>query len=370
MADEGDPGNLEAQLAPLRARIDEIDEQLVRLINERAQVALRIGEAKREAGGIDAAVYVPHRERAVLEKIRGLSAGPLPAGTLEAIWREIMSGSVRLQAPLRVAYLGPAGSFSHAAAMGKFGASVQYVDSTDIASVFEAVARGHADHGLVPVENSTQGGIAETLDAFVSTAARLCGEVVIAVHHHCLCRGPWEDVKIVASKPEVFAQCRRWLSSAAREKEVRPVASSSAAAELAARDPTVAALAGRLASEIHDVPILFEEVEDRPDNLTRFLVLGREPAGRTGDDKTGILFVTGDEPGALAAVLAAFQAEGVNLTDIEKRPSGRTNWDYAFFIDAQGHTDDEALQRAIAAARAHCRELRVLGSYPRAVEVL
>lgn len=370
MVDEGEPGKLEAQLAPLRARIDEIDEQLVRLINERAQVALRIGEAKRQAQGIDAPVYVPHRERAVLEKIRGLNVGPLPAGTLEAIWREIMSGSVRLQAPLRVAYLGPAGSFSHAAAMGKFGASVQYVDSTDIASVFEAVSRGHADQGLVPVENSTQGGIAETLDAFQSTAARLCGEVVIAVHHHCLCRGAWEDVKVVASKPEVFAQCRRWLSSVARGKEIRPVASSSAAAELAARDPTVAALAGRLASEIHDVPILFEEVEDRADNLTRFLVLGREPAGRTGDDKTGILFVTADRPGALAAVLAAFQAEGVNLTDIEKRPSGRTNWDYAFFIDAQGHVEDEALQRAIAAARAHCRELRVLGSYPRASEVL
>jgi chorismate mutase/prephenate dehydratase len=220
------------------------------------------------------------------------------------------------------------------------------------------------------VENSAHGGVADTLDAFQDVDARICGEILIAVHHNCMSRAAWEDVRVVASKPEVFTQCRQWLSSVARGREIRPVASTSAAAELAAADATVAALASRLASEIYDVPILFDHIEDRPDNVTRFLVLGRQPAGRTGDDKTGILFVTGHQPGALAQVLQAFNAAGVNLTDIEKRPSGRSHWQYAFYIDAVGHVEDEPVQRAIAAARDHCLQLKVLGSYPRAGEVL
>ena len=365
------PADLEARLAPLRARIDHLDARLVQLVNERAALAVEIGRLKRQAGGLAAPVYVPHRERAVLAKIRGLNHGPLPDGSLEAIWREIMSGSVRLQTPLRVAYLGPDGSFSHAAALGKFGASVQYVTSADIAGVFETVERGHADHGVVPVENRLHGGVAETLDAFQETSARLCGEALVAVHHYCMTRaGAWADVRVVATKPEVLAQCRRWLSGAAAGKEVRPVASTSAAAELAAADPTVAAIAGRLAAEIYDVPILFDRIEDRPDNLTRFLVLGRAPAGRTGDDKTGILFVTGHQPGALAEVLSAFQASGVNLTDIEKRPGRRGAWEYAFYVDAVGHAEDPPVAAAIEAARRHCVQLVVLGSYPRATESL
>src|SRR5688500_17946604 len=360
--------DLDSQLAPLRARIDEIDGQLVRLVNERARAAVRIGELKRLAGGLAAPVYVPHREREVLEKIRGLSAGPLPSTTLDAIWREIMSGSVRLQAPLRVAFLGPDGSFSHAAALAKFGSSVEYVTSADITGVFDAVARRHVDHGLVPVENSAHGGIAETLDAFQESPVRICGEVLTTVHQHCMSRSPWERVAVVASKPEVFSQCRHWLANVARDREIRPVASTSAAAELAAGDPAVAALASRLASEIYEVPVLFEHVEDRPDNITRFLVLGREPAGRTGDDKTAILFVTGHQPGALAEVLQAFKAHGVNLTDIEKRPSGRSRWEYAFYVDAAGHVEEDRVKSAIAVAREHCLQLKVLGSYPRAEE--
>jgi chorismate mutase/prephenate dehydratase len=362
--------DVDHRLADLRARIDEIDRQLVRLVNERAQVAVQIGELKRQAGGAMAPVYVPHRERAVLDQIRELNPGPLPATTLEAIWREIMSGSVRLQTPLRIAYLGPEGSFSHAAAAAKFGASVEYVTSGDIAGVFDAVARGHADHGLVPVENSAHGGIAETLDAFQTAAVSVCGEVLAAVHHHCMSRGAWDQVRTVASKPEVFSQCRRWLANVAPDKEIRPVASTSAAAAIAAEDPSIAALASRLASEIYDVPILFDHIEDRPDNITRFLVLGREPAGRTGDDKTAMLFVTGHQPGALAEVLQAFKAHGVNLTDIEKRPSGRSRWEYAFYVDAIGHLDDPRTQQAVTAARGHCLQLKVLGSYPRAADVL
>ena len=276
--------DLDAQLAPLRQRIDEIDARLIELMNERARVALGIGDVKRQAGGPHAAVYMPHREKAVLDKIRRLNAGPLPDNTLDAIWREIMSGSVRLQTPLRIAYLGPAGSFSHAAAGGKFGSSVEYVVSDDIPAVFQAVARGHADYGLVPVENSMHGGVVDTLDAFLAGgSSRICAEVLITVHHNCLSRGTWEQVKAVGSKPEVFTQCRQWLSSVARGKEVRPMPSTSAAAEAAASDPTFAAIGSRLASEIYDVPVLFDNIEDDPDNVTRFFVIGREGAKPSAD---------------------------------------------------------------------------------------
>ena len=363
--------DLDAKLAPLRRRIDDLDAQLVALMNERARVALGVGDVKRQSGGPHAAVYMPHREKAVLDKIRRLNAGPLPDVTLDAIWREIMSGSVRLQTPLRIAYLGPAGSFSHAAAAGKFGRSVEYVVSDDIRNVFAAVARGHADHGLVPVENSMHGGVVDTLDAFLSSpSAKVCAEVLMVVHHNCLSRGTWEQVRVVGSKPEVFTQCRDWLAGVARGKEVRPMPSTSAAAEQAAADPTFAAIGSRLAGEIYDVPVLFDNIEDDPDNVTRFFVIGREGSKPSGDDKTGVLFTTANKPGALAAVLDAFQRNGINLSDIEKRPSGRTNWEYVFFIDAEGHADDARMQTAVSAAREHCLQLTVLGSYPRAAEVL
>lgn len=361
---------LDAALAPLRARIDELDAKLVELMNERARVALEIGRTKREVGGGEVQFYVPAREKAVLDKIRGLNAGPLPDRTLDAIWREIMSGSIGLQKPLRVAYLGPTGSFSHAAAVGKFGSSVDYVASGDIDSVFSAVARQHADCGLVPVENSAHGGVIDTLDAFLDHSAKVCAEVLITIHHNVLCRGPWEQVKVVTTKPEVFAQCRQWLASVAKGKDVRPAASTSAAAELAASDPSVAAIASRLAGEVYNVPILFDNIEDNPDNVTRFWVIGREPSKPSGDDKTGVLFTTANKPGALVEVLDAFRGNGINLTDIEKRPSGRTNWEYVFFVDAQGHADDPNMQNALTAARQHCLQLTVLGSYPRAAEVL
>ena len=367
------PDELEQRLTPLRQRIDAIDADLVRLMNERAAVAVEVGRAKREAAGgsgSTAGFYVPSRERAVLDKIRGLNVGPLPDATLEAIWREIMSGSIGLQKPLRVAYLGPPGSFSHAAALGKFGHSVQHVAAADIDAVFAAVARRHADCGLVPIENTSHGGVIDTLDAFLDHSAKVCAEVLTVVHHNVLCRGPWEQVKVVTTKPEVFAQCRKWLGDVAKGRDVRPAASTSAAAEAAAADPTVAAIAGKLASDVFDVPIVFENIEDDPDNVTRFWVIGREAAKPTGEDKTGVLFTTANKPGALAAVLDAFRANGVNLTDIEKRPSGRTNWEYVFFVDAQGHAEDANVKAALTAAREHCLQLTVLGSYPRAAEVL
>ncbi len=369
---EADP--LEQKLSPLRSRIDEIDHRLVELLNERANVSVKIGRTKREAAGgngAEASFYVPSREKAVLDKIRGLNAGPLPDRTLEAVWREIMSGSIGLQKPLRVSFLGPMGSFSHAATLGKFGSSVEHVAVGDIDGVFSAVSRQHADCGLVPVENSSHGGVIDTLDAFLDhPSARVCAEVLITIHHCVFASGPWDHVKTITTKPEVLAQCRGWLSNVARGRTVEPAASTSAAAERASTDPTVAAIASRLAGETYDVPMLFENIEDNPDNVTRFWVIGRETGKPTDDDKTGILFTTANKPGALAAVLDAFREGGVNLTDIEKRPSGRTNWEYVFFVDAQGHADDPTVQAAVEAAREHCLQLTILGSYPRATEVL
>jgi chorismate mutase/prephenate dehydratase len=354
-------------LAGLRSQIDALDAQIVALLNERANVVVEIGKLKQQT---NAPIYAPDREQAVLQKVRQLNHGPLPDRCLEAVYRELMSGSFALEKPLRIAYLGPAGTFSHAAALRKFGASVEYVPLADIPGVFEEVVRGHVDYGLVPVENSLHGGVVDTLDAFLGSSARICAEVRITIHHFLLAKGPWESVRTIYSKPEIFSQCRKWLAGVAKDRDVQGVASSSKAAELAAQHEGVAAIGTRIAAEMNGLAVLFENIEDDPDNETRFLVIGREAARRTGDDKTAVMFTTAHQPGALADVLDVFKANGINLTDIEKRPSKKANWEYYFFIDAQAHADDPAMRTAIEQARKHCLQLTVLGSYPRAAEVL
>jgi chorismate mutase/prephenate dehydratase len=354
-------------LDALRARIDALDRQIVDLLNQRAGVVVEIGRLKQQH---NQPIYAPDREKAILEKIRKLNRGPLPDRCLDAVYRELMSGSFALEKPLRIAYLGPEGTFSHAAAAMKFGSSVEYVPLTDIPSVFEEIVRGHADYGLVPVENSIGGGIVDTLDAFLTSSAKICAEVLITIHHNLLAKEPWEKVTRIYSKPEVFTQCRKWLAATAKDRDVQPSTSTSKAAELAASESGAAAIGSTLAGEIHGLHVLFENIEDNPDNVTRFFVIGREVAKRSGDDKTAIMFTTAHKPGALAEVLDVFKANSINLTDIEKRPSKKVNWEYYFFIDAQGHADDPAMQKAIAEARQHCLQLTVLGSYPRATEVL
>ena len=354
-------------LDALRVQIDAIDEKLVALLNERARVVVEVGKLKQQN---NSPIYAPDREKTVLQKVRKLNRGPLPDRALEAVYRELMSGSFALEKPLRIGYLGPAGSFSHSASMLKFGGSVEYVPLSDIPAVFEEVVRGHIDYGLVPVENSSHGGVIDTLDAFLSSSARICAEALISVHHNLLATGPWEGVKTIYSKPEVFAQCRRWLSSTAKDRDVQPAASTSKAAEMAGKQPGVAAIGSKLAAELYGLHILFENIEDNPDTVTRFFVIGREGARKTGDDKTAIMFTTAHKPGALAEVLDVFKEAGINLTDLDKRPSKKVNWEYYFFIDVQGHQDEPAMQQAIVEARQHCLQLTVLGSYPRATEVL
>ena len=363
MTDANDPNALES----LRRQIDALDEKIVELLNDRARVVVEIGKLKQQN---NEPIYAPDRERAVLEKLRKLNKGPLADRSLEAVYRELMSGSFALEKPLRIGFLGPEGTFSHAAAVRKFGSSVEYVGLTEIPSVFEEVVRGHVDYGLVPVENSIGGGIIDTLDAFLSSSAKICAEVLIIVHHNLLAKEPWEQVKRIYSKPEVFTQCRHWLANTAKERDIQPAASTSKAAELAATEPGSAAIGSELAGEIHNLHVLFENIEDNPDNVTRFFVISREAAKRTGEDKTAIMFTTANKPGALAEVLDVFKENGINLLTLQQRPSKKVNWEYVFFIDAQGHADDPTLTRAIRDARQHCLQLTVLGSYPRATEVL
>lgn len=365
---ESEPPPASGSLDALRVQIDRLDEQIVALLNQRARVVVEIGRTKQQTG---TPVYAPDRERAVLDRLHELNRdGPLPDRCVEAVYRELMSGSFALERPLRIGYLGPAGSFSHAAAVKQFGSSVEHVPLDSIRGVFDEVARGHIDYGLAPVENSLQGGIIETLDAFVDTHARVCAEVLIAVRHNLLAKEPWERVRRICSKPEVFAQCRKWLASAAEGRVLEPAPSTSQAARLAATEPGVAAIGSILAGEIYGLHALFENIEDSADNITRFFVIGRETARPTGRDKTAIMFTTGHAPGALADVLDVFKSSGINLTDIEKRPTRRQNWEYCFFVDAEGHQNDQAMQKAVDEAKRHCLHLSVLGSYPRAGDVL
>jgi chorismate mutase/prephenate dehydratase len=354
-------------LEKLRVQIDAFDEQLVSLLNARAKIVVEIGKIKHASG---TPVYAPDREKAVLEKVRRLNNGPLADRCLEAVYREVMSGSFALEKPLRIGFLGPEGTFSHAAAARKFGSSVEYVPLSAIPAVFEEVVRGHVDYGLVPVENSIGGGIVDTLDAFVNSSAKICAEVLITIHHNLMANQPWEKITRICSKAEVFSQCRNWLSATARGREQSPVESTTKAAEMSRDIPGVAAIGSRQAAELYGLHVLFENIEDNPDNVTRFFVIGREAARRSGDDKTAVMFTTAHKPGALAEVLDVFKETGINLTDIEKRPSQKVNWEYYFFIDAQGHTDDAAMKRALEEAKRHCLQLTVLGSYPRATEVL
>ena len=359
--------NTDDRLEPMRKRIDELDAQLVKMLNERAEVVVNIGQVKRDE---QSPIYAPDREQRVLEQIRRFNAGPLPDSCFEAIWRELMSGSFALERPPRIGYLGPPGSFSHIAAKRKFGSSVEYDAVDDIRGVFDEVARGHIELGVVPIENSTEGGVQETLDAFLECETKVYAELLINIHHNLLANCPPDSIKRVYSKPEILNQCRKWLSLQLHDAERIPVASSSKAAEMAAREPDAAAIGSSLAAEMYGLVTQYANIEDNPSNVTRFFVIANESAKATGDDKTAFMFTTAHQPGALANVLDTFRDHGMNLTHIDKRPSRRVNWEYYFFVDCVGHQDDPKIREAIEIARAACLHLSILGSFPRAKEVL
>jgi len=367
------------QLSELRHKIDQLDQQLVDMLNARAKLVVEVGAFKRGSG---TPIYAPHREAQVLAKALERSQGPLPARTIEGVYRELMSGSFALEQPLRIGFLGPPGSYSHQASVKQFGSSVDFEDLQLISGVFTEVRRGHVNYGLVPIENSIGGGITETLDALAQNAGHVWvyAEVQISIKHMMLTDCKPNAVRRIHSKPEVFAQCRNWLTTQYPNAALLPDASTSQAVKTALKenktaleigaDPASAAIASELAGELYGLPVLFSNIADNPDNITRFYVISREQALPTGDDKTAVMFATEDKHGALVEVLQAFHTSGINLSHIDKRPSGRENWAYTFYIDALGHRDDENMQRAIAQARGHCKELHVLGSFPRSTRIL
>ena len=349
------------ELAAARARIDAIDDQLLKLINERGALAQRIGRAKAASGS---PVYAPDRERAILERLCKLNQGPLPDRVLRSVYREIMSGSFALERAQRVAFLGPLGSYSHLAATNKFGASVEYEPLAEIAATLREVELGRADLAVVPVENSLGGGVQDTLEALLTSSLKVCAEVVLRIRHNLLSHAAVAKIERVYSKPEVFQQCKQWLLETGLLQKTSPAASSAKAAELASKHRTAAAIGSTLAAELHGLPVQVAGIEDQPNNITRFFVVGREAARRTGQDKTSLLFTTAHKAGALVGVLSAFSGQGVNLTMIASLPSRRSAWEYYFFVDADGHADDAAMKSALAEARQHCLHLTVLGSYP------
>lgn len=351
-----------AQLRQLRTQIDKLDLQILKLVNERAGLAAEIGKVKNDQGS---EVFSPAREEEVLENVLQASKGPLDTTVVRAIFREIMSGSRSLQKVLKVAYLGPEYSFSHLAAVERFGTAVDFMGVGSIAAVFEEVNRGHADFGVVPLENSTDGRVADTLEMFIRLPQlKSCAEVRMRIHHNLLANCEQPEIRRIYSKPQALSQCRNWLSKNIPHASIHEVASTATAAELAQRERGAAAVASRQAAVKYGLRILFENIEDSPFNETRFAVIGTQEADRTGNDKTSVMFRLPHEPGSLVGSLNIFKANKLNLTWIESFPAPSGKAEYVFFVDFEGHVDDQKVKKALSALQGHCEQLSVLGSYP------
>jgi chorismate mutase/prephenate dehydratase len=350
------------KLDDLRKKVDELDAQIVRLVNERARLALEIGRLKERD---NEALYVPARQIEVYENIAALNEGPLPDSCLKAVYREIMGGCLALEKPLKVAYLGPEGTFTHAAARSNFGDSVQYVSVAALDEVFNEVERGRADYGVVPVENSTGGGIHETLTRFLDSPLKVCAEILIEVHHALMAKCPPKEITKVYSKGEVLGQCRRWLQEHLAGVEQREVSSTSAAAEKAASEPGAAAMGSATLAAPNGLRVLYDRIEDYAHNVTRFFVLGAHMSRPTGDDKTALLCSTRDKVGALHDLLGPFKVHSINMTKIESFPSPTAAWQYYFFIDFLGHPEEENTRQALEEMEAECLSFKVLGAFPR-----
>jgi chorismate mutase/prephenate dehydratase len=353
-----------ASMRHIRSAIDKLDLHILKLVNERAALAAEIGKVKNEHG-TDA--FSPSREEEVYQNVLEHNKGPLDPATIRAIYREIMSGARALQKVLKIAYLGPEYSFSHLAAIERFGQQVDFIGVGSIPAVFEEVNRSHVDFGVVPLENSTDGGVSDTLDMFVRMPhLRIIAEVRLFIHHNLCATCEQQQIRRVYSKPQALAQCRNWLSKNVPYAQLIEVSSTAAAVKLAQQEPGAAAVASRHAAVNFSVPILFNNIEDFPNNETRFAVIGTQECGRTGHDKTAIMFRVSHNPGALVGVLEVFKQSKVNLTWIESFPSRQPKPSYLFFIDFEGHIEDPKVKRVLSTLEDHCEQLSVLGSFPMA----
>jgi chorismate mutase/prephenate dehydratase len=355
----------EAELARLRSAIDAVDRDILAELNKRSELVKQVGELKRSER---ASVYRAARERDLVDALVRSNKGAFPTSGIRAVFREIISATRSLEAQLRVAYLGPEGTFSHAAARSVFGEQAEYVPVATIGDVITAVERGEADHGVVPVENSTDGIVTQTFDSLIDTRLALCGETLLRISHCLLSQsGQLEEVKRVASHPQPIAQCRHWLDRHLPGIERYETPSTAAAAALATKEPGTAAIASALAGELAGLATVAASIEDRRDNTTRFLVLGGDAPAPSGNDLTCLAYtVRKSESGALHRLLAPFAAHGVNLTSIQSRPLKGTPWEYVFFIDLEGHHSEQRVQDACADAAKLATSWRVLGSFPRA----
>jgi len=354
-------------LEPYRRRIDEIDETILELLIERAQLAKKIGELKKEHG---LEIHVPEREREILERLLGKNRGRFPENALVRIFREIISACLSLEQPLRVGYLGPKATFTHQAALELFGISAKYVPLPTIKDVFEEVERGNVDYGVVPVENTIEGVVNYTLDMFLKMpSVNIVGEIILPVSLHLLSLADrLEEVKKIYSHPHALAQARSWLDKHLPHAQRIEVESTAKAAEMALEDEQAAAIASRAAATVYNLNVLATNVQENLNNYTRFLVIGKKKLRRTGRDKTSLLFAVKDEAGALYKALEPFYKHGVNLTKIESRPSREKSWDYVFFVDVEGHADDDRVKKALEELKERTKLVRVLGSYPSALE--
>jgi chorismate mutase/prephenate dehydratase len=367
MARKGESGSAgdksATHLATLRAQIDKLDLHILELLNKRATVASQIGKVKADQGG---EVFSAAREEEVLANVLGENEGPLDAVTIKAIFRELISGSRSIQKLQKIAYLGPEYSYSHLAAIQRFGEASVYNRTANIATVFEEVMRKNADYGVVPLENTTDGRIADTLDLFIRypEQVKICAEIRLRVHHHLLARCAQSEIRRVYSKEQALSQCRNWLSKNLPQASFHPVASTTDAAKLVQTEPNVAAVASREASVRYGLNVLATNIEDSPFNETRFAVIGPTDSARTGTDKTALMFQISHTPGALADVLGVFKSNKINLTWIESFPYREAKGQYIFFVDFEGHREDAKIKKALASLEDICDSVTVLGSFP------
>jgi chorismate mutase/prephenate dehydratase len=350
-----------ARLAELRERIDAIDEQLVAMLNDRARISLEVGRVK----GSDAAVFVPAREAELLERLAGLNAGPLGIEDLTAIYRDILSSSRRLQRELKIAYFGPAATFTHQAALQRFGEANEFIAMPTIADVFGEVERRGADYGVVPIENTTEGSVYETLDLLAAKELRVCAEITLQIAQTLMARCTLDEIKTVYSHRQGIAQTRNWLATHLPGREVRESPSTAAGAEMASREPNAAAIAPLLAAQVYGLDVVAENIQDLSSNYTRFFVISPSMSDRpTGRDKTLLLLSIRDRVGALRDIVNEFADAGINLSAIQSRPSRRRAWDYLFFVELQGHILEDRVREAVRKIEHHCVSLTILGAWP------
>jgi chorismate mutase / prephenate dehydratase len=349
-------------LKELREKIDEIDRKIINLLNKRAELTLRIGEIKSKS---NKRAYAPDREKRVYENVIKKNQGLLDDESVKAIYREIMSASIALEKSITVAYLGPPASFTHLASLKKFGSSIKYLSCDNITDVFGMIEKDKADYGVVPIENSTEGAVTYTLDVFVRSNLKICSEVLLQISHNLVSNVSKKRIKRIYSNPQVFAQCRSWIEKNLPKVSLVEVSSTTRAAQDAQKSKDAAAIASEIAAKTYGLKIIARSIEDNPNNVTRFLVIGKEEALPTGDDKTSIVFSIKDRPGALYEMLVPFKKNNINLTKIESRPSKTKAWKYYFFLDLEGHINDRKVQKALSELENNCLYFKILGSYPK-----